>query len=307
MTDLAVTAATSRAPLVGCDDVLAMLDDPRLVLLEVDEQPLLYRMRHIPGAHMLDWHTDLQDPVARDLPDREAIRRLWTRLGIGEDSTVVLYGDKYNWYACFAYWLFWLYGLRRMAIIDGGRPLWLSRRLPTTTVEPLPRATAAPEPRLDGACRAAWWQLGGAGVGAPALVDVRSPQEYTGERLTEPGYPEEAAQRPGHIPGAVNLPWASATEYDGRLKSLDELELLYGAHGITRERPTITYCRIGERSAHTWFVLHRVLGHPDVRNYDGSWTEWGSMVGMPVALGDDAGSLPPGFPCAVGVDEPPAR
>lgn len=286
----AASAAPEQPPLVSCEQLLGMLGDPRLVLLEADEQPLLYRMRHLPGAHMLDWHQDLQDPVTRDLPDAQAIRQLWARLGITRDSTVVIYGDKYNLYACFAFWVFWLYGLRRMMILDGGRSLWLSRGLPTETAESWAPVSDPPTPVLDATARAAWWHVGERDR-PPALVDVRTPQEYTGELLAEPGYPTEVPQRAGHIPGAANIPWTSATQYDGRLKPVEELAALYGSFGVTPDRPVITYCRIGERSAHTWFVLHLVLGYPDVRNYDGSWTEWGSMVGMPVALGDEAGEL----------------
>jgi thiosulfate/3-mercaptopyruvate sulfurtransferase len=232
------------------------------------------------------------------------MRRLWARVGIGEDSLVVLYGDKYNLYACFAYWVFWLYGLRRMAILDGGRTLWLSRRLATETHEPDPHDTDAPAARFDGSCRAAWWHLRETVPGGPSLIDVRTRQEYTGEILAEPGYPGEVAQRPGHIPGGANVPWTTATEYDGRLKPRPELERLYASAGVTPERPVITYCRIGERSAHTWFVLHELLGHADVRNYDGSWTEWGSMVGMPIALGDEPGELPSHFPMTRGFTAP---
>ncbi len=293
-----------ETPLVQCDDVLARLGDPGLVLLEVDEQPLLYRTRHVPGAHMLDWHDDLQDPVTRDLPDPAAIESLWARVGINRDSTVVLYGDRYNLYACFAYWVFWLYGLRRMAILDGGRPLWLSRQLPIETAEPEAHTgTAPPAPAFDPTCRAAWWHLRGREHHPPSLIDVRTPQEYTGELLAEPGYPTEVAQRPGHIPGAVNVPWTTATEYDGRVKPRAELARMYAAAGVTFERPVITYCRIGERSAHTWFALHQLLGHPDVRNYDGSWTEWGSMTGMPIALGPRAGELPGEFPLTRGMTD----
>jgi thiosulfate/3-mercaptopyruvate sulfurtransferase len=292
------------APLVSCDDVLARLGDPRLVLLEVDEQPLLYRMRHVPGAHMLDWHYDLQDPVARDIPGPATISRLWARVGIKPDSIVVLYGDRYNLYACFAYWVFWLYGLRSMAILDGGRPLWLSRRLPTETDEPATHAVDAPAPAFDAGCRAAWWQLRDRGSEPPTLIDVRTPQEFTGELLAEPGYPGEVAQRPGHVPGAANVPWTTATEFDGRIKRRSELVRMYSAAGVEPGRPVITYCRIGERSAHTWFVLHQLLGHPEVRNYDGSWTEWGSMTGMPIALGFEPGELPADFPTTRGVAGP---
>ena len=303
MSSMAV-AAGRAAPsvLVDCDWLVAHLDDPDVVRLEVDEQPLIYRIGHMPGAHGLDWHTDLQDPVARDIPDAAAIRRLWRRCGIERDSTVVIYGDKNNWYACFAYWLFKMYGLENMRLLDGGRPLWISRGLPMTQEEPLPLAVDPPEPDLNPRWRAGWQDVvelttGTGGV----LIDVRSQEEYRGELLTEPGYPEEVAQRPGHIPGGLNIPWARATQVDGRFKPIDELYTLYGAQGVRADRPVISYCRIGERSAHTWFVLHELLGHENVRNYDGSWTEWGSMVGMPVALGAEIGEPSPDVPSPVGL------
>jgi thiosulfate/3-mercaptopyruvate sulfurtransferase len=289
----------ARAPLISAEELVARLGEPGLVIVEVDEQPLLYWMRHIPGAQMLDWHADLQDPVTRDVPSPEAMKRLWSRFGVEDGGTVVLYGDKYNLYACYAYWVFWLYGLRNMLILDGGRPLWLSRRLPTEAAEPATPPVAAPNPRLDGECRAAWWHL----VTDPpaALIDVRTPEEYTGELLAEPGYPAEVAQRPGHIPGARNVPWTEATELDGRFKPVGELRELYRRAGVHPDAATVSYCRIGERSAHTWFVLHQLLGHRDVRNYDGSWTEWGSMAGMPVGIGAEPGSLPDELPMTRGL------
>lgn len=292
-------------PLVEPDWLLGRLGDPELVLLEVDERPALYRRGHIPGAHALDWHTDLQDPVTRDLPSVAAMRALWRRVGVEEGRTVVLYGDQDNWYACFAYWLFTLYGLRDMAVLDGGRPLWVSRALPMETDPPPPADSTPPEPAPHTALRAAWWNVLEGVRGDAVLVDVRSPAEYRGELLTEPGYPEEAAQRGGHVPGAANVPWDRATRPDGRFAPLAELRALYAAADVTGERPVITYCRIGERSAHTWFVLHELLGFGDVRNYDGSWTEWGSMIGMPVAQGDAPGRLTePAGPHGVALDEP---
>jgi thiosulfate/3-mercaptopyruvate sulfurtransferase len=285
-----MTATTSDA-LVDRAWLLEHLNDPGLVILEVDERPVLYRVGHIPGAHCLDWHTDLQDPVTRDIPTREAIQALWRRTGIDDESLVVLYGDKNNWYACFAYWLFRLYGLRRLAILDGGRPAWVTSGQPLSTIEPAPEHSDPPSPQLDPSLRASWRDVAEPETDPAALIDVRTPEEYRGEMLTEPGYPEEAAQRPGHIPGALSIPWDHATRDDGSFKSTEELQALYTASGLDRQTPTITYCRIGERSAHTWFVLHELLGWPDVRNYDGSWTEWGSMIAMPVALGDEPGRL----------------
>ncbi len=297
-------ASVDAGVLVSCDWLVANLHAPGLVVVEVDEQPLLYRLGHIPGAHGIDWRADLQHPFVRDIPDEDAIRRLWRRLGIDRDSEVVLYGDKNNWYACFGYWLFRLYGLRNVHILDGGRPLWLSRDLPTTRDEPLALPVTPPAPHLDAAMRAGFWHVAETLAAGGQLIDVRSPEEYRGELLTEPGYPEESAQRPGHIPGAVNIPWARATELDGRFKSRDELLVMYAADDIAEHVATITYCRIGERSAHTWFVLHELLGFPDVRNYDGSWTEWGSIMGMPIELGEQPGVLEGTCPAPVGLDGP---
>ncbi|MHB8657633.1 MAG: sulfurtransferase [Solirubrobacteraceae bacterium] len=296
----AVQPAGLPEPLISCEALLASLDDPRMTIVEVDEQPLLYRMRHIPGAAMLDWHADLQDQLTRDVPGPEAIWALWARLGISAEQTVVLYGDKYNLYACYAYWVFWLYGLRNMRILDGGRPLWLSRGLPTDCAPAKLRPADPPQPCFDPRGRAAWWQLHSPDE-PRVLIDVRTPQEYTGELLAEPGYPAEVAQRPGHIPGARHVHWTDATTYEGCFRPPSELARIYARHGVGETRPVITYCRIGERSAHTWFVLHRLLGHPDVRNYDGSWTEWGSMTGMPIAVGPEPGALPEGLAQSCGL------
>ena len=274
-------------PLVGTAWLHDHLADPDLVVLEVDEQPLIYAVGHIPGARNVDWREDLQAHRTRDIPDAEAIRGLWQRLGITPASSVVLYGDKNNWYACFAYWLFALYGLRNLALLDGGRQLWRTEGRPTTTDVPAPAPAAeTPVPELDGASRATWRSVLDA-TGDTVLLDVRTPAEFSGEILTEPGYPQEGAQRPGHIPGARCAPWNQATNPDGTFLAAGELEALYAAYGVAADRPVVTYCRIGERSAHTWFVLHELLGYDDVKNYDGSWTEWGSMIAMPVALGGD--------------------
>ena len=263
------------------------------MILEVDERPVLYRVGHIPGAHGLDWHTDLQDPVTRDIPTSEAIQALWARVGIDERSFVVVYGDKNNWYACFAYWLFRLYGLRatgdprrRPPRLDHQRAADLDRR---ASARQLPAADAA-----AGHAAASHLARGLRPRRRFRAADRRpSPEEYRGEMLTEPGYPDETAQRPGHIPGALSVPWDLATRDDGTFRSLAELAGMFSSLNLEGDHPTITYCRIGERSAHTWFVLHELLGWSDVRNYDGSWTEWGSMVAMPVALGDQPGRLSP--------------
>jgi len=275
-------------PVVSTAWLQAHLDDPGLVILEVDEQPLIYNVGHIPGARNIQWRRDLQDQRTRDIPGRDAMKDLWRRLGITPASTVVLYGDRNNWYACFAYWLFEIYGLRHLALLDGGRQLWLAEARPTTTdVPPTATTPRTPTPRYEATSRATWRDVVEAPPGT-VLLDVRTPAEFTGELLTEPGYPQEAAQRPGHIPGARSVPWNLATDPDGTFRDPDALRDLYTGHGATPGRPIISYCRIGERSAHTWFVLHELLGLDDVRNYDGSWTEWGSMIGMPVELGAGA-------------------
>lgn len=271
--------------------VHARLGDPGLVIVEVDERPLIYRHGHIPGAHCLDWRADLQDPLTRDLPDLAAICRLWSRIGMRRDSTVVFYGDKSNWYACFGFWLFRIYGARDLRLLDGGRQAWLSAELPLSYEEPAehvlgPDEVAQPQPR-DG-LRASWRDVLEAMRNGTQLLDVRTPAEYRGDVLTEAGYPQEGAQRAGHIPTALSVPWDVAVDEDGRLLADDQLRQRLRDRGVALDRPAIAYCRIGERSAHTWFVLHELLGIP-ARNYDGSWTEWGSMIGMPVALGDEPG------------------
>jgi thiosulfate/3-mercaptopyruvate sulfurtransferase len=272
--------------LVDGDWVQARLGDPALVICEVDERPLIYRLGHLPGAHCLDWRTDLQDPVSRDLPDAAAVARLWRRIGLTTESTVVFYGDKSNWYACFAFWLFRLYGARELRILDGGRQAWVRDERPLTQDEPAENTTlAAPAPRRRPGLRAGWREVEAAIRDGVQLLDVRTPAEYRGDVLTEAGYPEEGAQRPGHIPGALSVPWDIAVGHDGRLLDDRTLRARLAAHGVDAGTPVITYCRIGERSAHTWFVLHELLG-ARARNYDGSWTEWGSMIGMPVALGE---------------------
>jgi len=272
--------------LVDCAWVAERLGDPLVVLVEVDERPLVYRLGHVPDSHCLDWHGDLQDPVARDLPAPDAVERVWRRLGIDERSTVVFYGDNSNWYACFGAWLFRHYGLEDVRLLDGGRQAWLAEGLPLTTEEPPENvAASAPAAHLMPHYRALCGQVAAAATDGIQLLDVRTPAEFRGDLLTEPGYPQEAAQRPGHIPGARNVPWDVTLGADGRLLPDDELRIVLAGHGVDLERPAITYCRIGERSAHTWFVLHEILDLPEVRNYDGSWTEWGSMVGMPIELG----------------------
>jgi thiosulfate/3-mercaptopyruvate sulfurtransferase len=280
----------SRADvLVDGDWLASRLGDPDLVVLEVDERPLVYRLGHIPGAHCLDWRVDLQDPVARDIPGRDAIGRLWRRVGVTDRSTVVFYGDKGNWYACFGFWLFRLFGARDLRLLDGGRQSWIVEGRPLTLDEPRENVEARPRsPRASSRHRATWRDVAESSLDGAQLLDVRTPEEYRGDVLTEPGYPEEGAQRPGHVPGALSTPWDLAVGVDGRLRPDDQLRLILSQRGVRLDHDTITYCRIGERSAHTWFVLSELLAVP-TRNYDGSWAEWGSMIGMPVALGDEPG------------------
>jgi thiosulfate/3-mercaptopyruvate sulfurtransferase len=275
--------------LVDSEWLQARLEDPNLVVCEVDERPLVYRLGHVPGAHCLDWRAELQDPVSRDLPGPQAMRRLWARIGMGPQSTVVFYGDKSNWYACFGFWLFRLYGARDLRILDGGRQAWVSEERPLSRAQPVEHASqGVAVPRRRATLRAGWREVRAAINNGVQLLDVRTPAEYRGDVLSEPGYPEEGAQRPGHIPSALSVPWDIAVDTDGRLLQDAALRAQFAERGVDPEGPAITYCRIGERSAHTWFVLHELLGVP-ARNYDGSWAEWGSMIGMPVALGDDPG------------------
>jgi thiosulfate/3-mercaptopyruvate sulfurtransferase len=283
--------------LVDGDWLQARLGQPGLVICEVDERPAIYRIGHVPGAHRLDWRVDLQDPVSRDLPGPEAIRRLWRRLGVTKDSTVVFYGDKSNWYACFGFWLFRLYGAGELRLLDGGRQAWVSEGRPLSEQEPREHdgepegsQALAPAPAAARRLRALWRDVEAAMRDGVQLLDVRTPAEYRGDLLSEPGYPEEGAQRAGHIPGALSVPWDIAVAGDGRILDDERLRERFAERGVDLLAPSITYCRIGERSAHTWFVLHELLGS-SARNYDGSWTEWGSMIGMPVAIGDDPGRL----------------
>jgi thiosulfate/3-mercaptopyruvate sulfurtransferase len=275
--------------LVDGDWLQERLEDPELVICEVDERPLIYRVGHIPGAHCLDWRVDLQDPVARDLPDGDSIARLWQRIGLGEHSTVVLYGDQSNWHACFAYWLFKLYGVEDLRILDGGRQAWVRQGRPLNREAVPESGRAARVPAAIGErYRARWRDVLAAVEHGTQLLDVRTTAEYRGEVLAEAGYADEGAQRSGHIPGALNVPWDIALDEDGLLLDEDQLRVRLAARGVDLEAPAITYCRIGERSAHTWFVLHELLG-VEARNYDGSWVEWGSMIGMPIATGEQPG------------------
>jgi thiosulfate/3-mercaptopyruvate sulfurtransferase len=274
--------------LVSTDWVAQHLDDPQVRIVESDEDVLLYEIGHIPGAVKLDWHTDLQDPVRRDFVDQAGFEQLMTKAGIANDTTVVFYGDKNNWYATYAFWLFKYYGHEDARIMDGGRAKWEAEGRPYTRAEAKHPHTTYDAKEPDAGVRAFRDDvLKMVEAGSPALVDVRSPQEYTGEVIHMLGYPQEGAQRGGHVKGARNIPWNKAANEDGTFKSVPELQEIYGPKGITADKDVIAYCRIGERSSHTWFVLTYLLGYPNVRNYDGSWTEWGSMVNVPIAKGPD--------------------
>ncbi|MGC4191967.1 MAG: sulfurtransferase [Thermomicrobiales bacterium] len=258
------------------------LDDPKVRIVESDEDILLYDIGHIPGAVKLDWETQLQDRVVREFVTKEQFEALMSERGIANDTTVVIYGDKNNWYATYALWLFKYYGHDDVRIMDGGRVKWEKEGRPYERAVPTYEAPTYTASEADPAIRARRDDvLKEVLAGTSALVDVRSPAEYTGELLHAIGYPQEGAQRAGHIQGAKNIPWGTAAQEDGTYKPVEELRALYEAKGIDGEKPVIAYCRIGERSSHTWFALTYLLGYDNVRNYDGSWTEWGSLVGVP--------------------------
>ena len=272
--------------LVDADWVEAHLDDPGVVLVEVDEDTTAYDKGHIRNAVKLDWRKDLQDPVRRDFVDRHGFEQLMSERGIGNDDTVVLYGGNNNWFAAYAYWYFRLYGQQGVKLLDGGRKKWeLESREMVTAVPERPR-TSYQATEQDSSLRALRDEVIAA-IGKRNLVDVRSPDEFTGKLLAPAHLPQEQAQRAGHIPTAKNIPWSKAANDDGTFKTDDELRALYQDQaGLDFSKDTIAYCRIGERSAHTWFVLHELLGQPRVKNYDGSWTEYGSLVGVPIELGE---------------------
>jgi thiosulfate/3-mercaptopyruvate sulfurtransferase len=259
------------------------LGDPTVVVAEVDEDPDVYEDGHIRGAVKLHWREDLQDELVRDLLSKEAFERLLGERGIANETTVVLYGDKNNWFAAYAYWYLKIYGHRDVRLLDGGRQKWIEEGRELTTDPPAPAAATYTASERDEAIRvrrdAVLADVSDPGV---TLVDVRSPQEYSGELVAPPGYEQEGASRAGHIPGARSVPWATAVRDDGTFRSADELREIYEAKGITPDKEVRAYCRIGERSAHTWFVLRELLGYENVKNYDGSWTEWGNLVDVPI-------------------------
>jgi thiosulfate/3-mercaptopyruvate sulfurtransferase len=278
--------------LVSTDWLAENLGTDGLVVVESDEDVLLYETGHIPGAVKIDWHTDLNDPVTRDFVHGEKFAALLSSKGIARDTTVVIYGDKSNWWAAYALWVFTLFGHADVRLLDGGRDKWIAEGRPLTTEVPQQATTDYPVVARDDRTFRAFKEDVLDHFGQP-LIDVRSPEEYSGERTTAPAYPEESALRAGHIPTAKSVPWGKAAAEDGTFRSLGELNALYrdGA-GLADSDDVIAYCRIGERSAHTWFVLKHLLGLPKVRNYDGSWTEWGSAVRVPIVVGTEPGELP---------------
>jgi thiosulfate/3-mercaptopyruvate sulfurtransferase len=273
----------AKEVLVGTEWLAEHLNDGDVVVAEVDENTDLYEEGHIPGAVKLHWKDDLQDPVERDIVEKDRFEQLLGERGIGNDTTVVLYGDKNNWFAAYAYWYLKIYGHRDVRIVDGGRQKWIDEGRELTTEAPSPAPVAYGAQDRDESIRARRDQvLQWIGESGRALVDVRSPQEYSGELVAPPGYEQEGASRTGHIPTAQSIPWAQAVKDDGTFKSAHDLKELYDGKGVSGDKQITAYCRIGERSAHTWFVLHELLGYDDVRNYDGSWTEWGNLVDVPI-------------------------
>jgi thiosulfate/3-mercaptopyruvate sulfurtransferase len=278
--------------LVSTEWLAEHLGQPGLVVVESDEDVLLYETGHIPGAVKVDWHTELNDPVTRDYVDGEGFAKLLGGKGISRDDTIVIYGDKNNWWAAYALWVFALFGHDDVRLLDGGRAKWEAEGRAYTTEVPRREPVDYPVVQRDDSGLRAFKEDVLANLGKP-LVDVRSPEEYSGERTTAPAYPEEGALRAGHIPTAKNVPWARAVAEDGGFKSRAELDAIYRDElGIGADDDVIAYCRIGERSSHTWFVLHHLLGVKNVRNYDGSWTEWGSAVRVPIVKGSEPGEAP---------------
>jgi len=259
------------------------LKDPKIRVIEVSVDAAAFDQGHIPGAVALNWFHDLEERPHRDIASKATMERLLGNAGVSPNTTIVVYGDNNNWFATYAYWLFRLYGHRDVRVMNGGRKKWMDEGRPMTkeaaTYPKVPYEAKQPDTSIRAMRDTVLQSLPNAGKG---LVDVRSPREFSGELLAPENLPQEGAQRGGHVPGAVNIPWGEAVRPDGTFKSADELQALYQGRGITPDKEIIAYCRIGERSAHTWFVLKELLGYPKVRNYDGSWTEWGSLVGVPV-------------------------
>ncbi len=272
--------------LVSTDWVLEHHNDANIKLIEVNEDFLLYEQAHIPGAVKMDWHTNLQRDDIRDFIDEKAFAALVASLGISNDDTVIFYGDKNNWWACYAFWFFKYNGHKDARVMNGGRAKWVADGKPTTTEVVTYPAGKYVVPYRDASIRAfsldVLKHLVEVNRGTGALVDVRSPDEFSGKVTHMPNYPQEGALRGGHIPGAQSIPWSQAANEDGTFKSFDELTALYSGKNVTPDKDVIAYCRIAERSSHTWFVLKYLLGFENVRNYDGSWTEWGNIVGVPI-------------------------
>ncbi|HEY5088234.1 MAG TPA: sulfurtransferase [Gemmatimonadaceae bacterium] len=273
--------------LISTEWLAEHLDDDSVRVLECDEDVLLYEVAHIPRAQKIDWHADLNDPVIRDYVGREQFQELLRSRGIDESKTVIFYGDKSNWWAAYAFWVFKLFGFQNARLLDGGRAKWEVEGRPMTTDRPsFVRTAYEAPPRLDAPIRAFFDDTRAQSTASRPLIDVRSPQEFTGERTHMVDYPQEGTLRGGHIPGARSVPWARAANGDATFKSALELRAIYEREqGLSSSDDIVTYCRIGERSAHTWFVLTYLLGYPSVRNYDGSWTEWGNAVRTPIEVG----------------------
>ena len=285
MTSIAERGYANPDVLVDTEWVAQHLDDPNVRIVESNEDQLLYPSGHIPGAVQIDWAADLNDPVRRDYLDKEKFEELMSRNGISNETTVVFYGDKNNWWATYAFWIFQLFGHKNAKVMDGGRLKWEQEgREMTRDVPSYPRTEYKAQERDDKSIRAFKEEVLAHQAAGKPMVDVRSPQEFSGERTHMPEYPQEGVLRGGHIPGAKNVPWArAANPDDGTFKPAGELKGIYEQEiGLKKDDDVIAYCRIGERSSHTWFVLHYLLGYPNVRNYDGSWTEWGNSVGVPI-------------------------
>ncbi len=274
--------------LVTADWVQEHLDDPKVVLIEVDEDTTAYDKGHIRNAVKLDWSVDLQDQVRRDAVNKDQFAALLSERGVSNDDTVVLYGGNNNWFAAYAYWYFKLYGHQDVKLLDGGRKKWELESRELVSEIPTREKTTYVAQDQDLAIRAFRDEVVEA-IGTKNLIDVRSPDEYAGRLLAPAHLPQEQAQRAGHIPTAANVPWSKAANDDGTFKSDEDLKKLYTDAGVDWDKETIAYCRIGERSSHTWFVLHELLGDRSTKNYDGSWTEYGSLIGVPIVLGDEAG------------------